>query len=83
LGETSDKGSRESIIVFSQGGQLITIFINGLSKLISRCEVLLPHSIIGDHKNEYKYSDYRKVSGLMHPTSLEQLESGKSVKKFG
>ena len=83
LGEDTLGGAKHHVITFvHQDPVQMSLYIDAKTNLISKYEMVYPDTVTGDDASELSFLDYRKVGGLMVPTTFVWKQAGDVTAKW-
>jgi glyoxylase-like metal-dependent hydrolase (beta-lactamase superfamily II) len=83
LGEDTLGGAKHHVITFvHQDPVQMSLYIDAKTNLISKYEMIYPDTLTGDEASELSFANYRKVGGLMVPSTFVWKQAGDVTAKW-
>jgi len=81
-GDAEIDGKRHAVLSFTEGGDEFRIYIDQQTRLPAQTEILEDDPLEGDSSYMLRYSDWRKVDGVMLPFKLTFLTESEVSEEF-
>ena len=80
-GDAEIDGKRHAVLSFTEGGDEFRIYIDQQTRLPAQTEILEYDPLEGDSSYMLRYSDWRKVDGVMLPFNLRYELNGRALQE--